>query len=298
MADIIVMVGPPGCGKSIWAKLYVQNHKAKRLNRDDFRSMMQNSDYNAKDEKVIKRIRNYAIESWLHMGYDVVIDDTNLTPDVFPMMQRIARRVGDVGVREHVINTESEVCWYNNTHREIGVIPEAPWNELWLLYSNFQKHDDYYAPPRQIQTEMYLNEYGETDLDDAIIVDLDETLALHKAGRDPFNHEHIPNDMANMPLVDLIHRAEAAILLVTGRSEVSREATKKWLADNNIEYDELYMRPEDQSYEHDYNIKKEIYENKIKDKYFVTAVFEDRERNTELWRDLGLMVYQINFGRY
>jgi len=298
MPNIIIVVGPPGCGKSIWASLYVENHKAKRLNRDDFRSSMQNGKYTDFDEKVIKRIRNYAVESWLQTGYDVVVDDTNLTPDVFPEMQRIARRVGDTGVREHVINTERGVCWYNNTHRSKGVVPEQDWNKLWLLYTHYQKHDEYFAPPRQIQTEMYLNEYHDSELPHCVIVDLDETLALHPYRRDPYDHSNIPNDLPNMPLVDTLHRSEDAIIIVTGRSEISKDATEDWLAKHGIEYDHLYMRSKDEETEHDFKIKKDIYDRYIKDKYFVTAVYEDRERLVELWRDLGLFVYQVIFGRY
>lgn len=299
MSNIILTVGPPGCGKSMWASLYVENHRAKRLNRDDFRTSMQNGEYNYKDEKVIKRIRNYAVENWLQMGYDVIIDDTNLTPDVFPEMQKIARRVGDIGVKEHVIEIERDACWYQNTNRPKGAIPEQEWNKLWLMYSQFEKHDDYFAPPRQIATEMYLNDYHDSSLPHCIIVDLDETLALHPYGRDPFDHAFIPLDMPNMPLVDTLHRSEDdLIIIVTGRSEVSREATEEWLDKHEIEYDLLKMRPKDKDFEHDYIIKKEIYDEYIKDKYFVTAVYEDRERLVELWRDLGLFVYQVNFGRY
>lgn len=298
MADIIIVVGPPGCGKSIWATLYVESHKAKRLNRDDFRISMQNSMYTPYDEKIIKRIRNYAVENWLQAGYDVVIDDTNLTPDVFPEMQRIARRVGNTGVREHVIKIEREICWYNNTHRPKGVVPAPDWNKLWLLYTQFRKHDDYFAPPRQIQTQMWLNEYHDSKLPHCVIVDLDETLALHPHGRDPFDHSNIPGDLPNIPLVDILHRSEDEIIIVTGRSEISKEATEEWLAKHGIEYDHLYMRPIDQGDEHDFNIKNEIYEKHIHGKYFVTGVYEDRERIVELWRDLGLFVYHVNFGRY
>ena len=58
------------------------------------------------------------------------------------------------------------------------------------------------------------------------------------------------------------------------------------------------MRPLGEDFEHDFNIKKNVYDEHIKDKYFVTTVYEDRERLVELWRDLGLFVHQVNFGRY
>jgi len=298
MPSIILTVGPPGCGKSIWSRLYIENHKAKRLNRDDFRMSMQNGIYSEKDEKIIKRIRNYAIESWLQAGYDVIIDDTNLTPDVFPKMQEIARRVGDVAVHEHIIKIGREICWYNNMHRDVGVVPADQWNVLWLKYSSFKRHDDYYAPPRQIKLEMFLNEYQNTDLLLAIIVDLDETMALHVHGRDPYDHSRIAEDIPNIPLVDILNTCGEDIILVSGRSEKAKAATEEWLDKHEIPYDLLLMRPSDKPDVKDYVIKKDLYETHVKGKYFVSAVFEDREQDVEMWRDLGLPVYHYNFGRY
>jgi len=269
MPDIILTVGRPDAVKTIWSKLYIENHNAKRLNRDDMRLMMQNGDYGTQSEKIIKRIRDYAVECWLNQGYDVVIDDTNLTPDVFPAMQEIARRVGDVGVKEHVIHIEREVCWYNNTHRVSGVIPADAWNALWLKYTQFEKHDDYYAPPRAIETEMFLNEYDITELPMATIVDLDRTLALHVHGRDPYDHSRIPDDLPNQPLADTLALAGGTIIIVTGRSIVSEEATKAWLEEHDINYDLLYMRPLDEPDTKDYELKRRIYEEYIKGKYFV-----------------------------
>lgn len=302
MPNLTIMVGPPGCGKSIWSKLYVESHRAKRVNRDDIRNSMQNGSYSADDEKVIKRIRDYTIESWLQQGYDVVVDDTNLTPDVFPKMVEIANRVGNVGVKEHVIKIERELCLYNNLHREKGVVPEERWNEMWFMYENFKKHDDYYAPPKQIGMQMYYNEHDLTALPKAVIVDLDNTIAMHPEGRDPYDHSKIPNDIPNTPLIDVLNHLymtnNTYILIVTGRSEKAREDTIEWLKKNGVNYNELYMRPLEEPDTKDFIIKTRVYEEHIKNKYFVIGVFEDREQTTAGWRALNLPVYQVDFGRY
>lgn len=299
MAKIILTVGPPGCGKTLWAKLYLITHKAKILNRDDMRLMMQNGNYNKADEKVIKRIRDYSIESWLQHGYDVIVDDLNLTSDIFPKMVEIANRVGDVSVEEHILRIDHNVCWYNNEHRLRGkIVPQTDWAMWWLKYVNFKKHDTHYAPPKQVAMQMFYDEYKISKLPRAIILDLDNTIAMHPPDRDPYNHEHIPDDIPNKPLIDMLGIVGAKILIVTGRGEKGKEATKKWLHEHEIGYDALFMRPFDKPDEKDYIIKKEIYENEIKEKYFVTGVFDDREQAVSGWRALGLPVYQVDFGRF
>ena len=311
MGNIILLVGPPGCGKTTWAKLYVQEHIAKRINRDDLREMMYKKEddglgkpiFTSADEKVIKRIRNYTIESWLQQGYDVVVDDTNLDPYVFADMQQIARRIGDIGVREHVFTLERAMCKHQNEDREEGVVPEARWNEMWEVFALHKKNDDYYAPPIDIELMMNNEELKITKLPKAVIVDIDNTIAMFPNGRGPFEHKKIPNDIPNgnlLYILDIFKKYDIDIILVSGRSEDTETATRSWFADRNIWYDFLYMRPAGEEHKNvkDYIIKKKIYEEHIKGVFFVLCAFEDREQTTVGWRDLGVPVHQINFGRY
>lgn len=88
------------------------------------------------------------------------------------------------------------------------------------------------------------------------------------------------------------------ILFVTGRPEFTRDRTQKWL-DTFLWLDSywLYMRP-DNNRRPDYQVKREIYETQIKDKYDVIGVFEDRDQCVQMWRELGLQCYQVNNGHY
>ena len=197
MTKIILLVGPPGCGKSIWASLYLKDHKAKILSRDALRLAMQGGEYNARDERVIKRVRDYAVENWFRQDYNVVIDDMNLTPDVFPRMITIANRVGDVEVKEHVIQIKQNVCRDNNTHRSLGVVPEEDWNVWWLKYTQHKRHDDYYAPSKMFPLELHYRELEATKLNKAIILDVDNTIAMHPHDRSPHDHTRATRDVPN-----------------------------------------------------------------------------------------------------
>lgn len=105
------------------------------------------------------------------------------------------------------------------------------------------------------------------------------------------------------PILETIECAKALkqagyeIVIVTGRPESSRGITEKWLLDNGIEFIELFMR-ENWNHVPDFQLKKEIYENKIQDKYEVLGIFEDRKNVVEMWRSLGLRCYQVEEGDY
>jgi hypothetical protein len=55
---------------------------------------------------------------------------------------------------------------------------------------------------------------------------------------------------------------------------------------------ELYMRKTD-DYRDDTIVKRELYENYIKDKFNVVAVFDDRPKVLRMWRKLGLFTFNV-----
>lgn len=133
----------------------------------------------------------------------------------------------------------------------------------------------------------------------AIIVDIDGTLALFSHHRSPYDTQLCEGDEPNVPIVMLLDslvmaEKDLAIILVSGRFEEFMPQTRNWLNKYEIPYDHLFMRPEGDKRE-DSIIKKEIYESKIKDKYDVWFVVDDRPRVVRMWRyDLGFTVFQLN----
>ena len=55
---------------------------------------------------------------------------------------------------------------------------------------------------------------------------------------------------------------------------------------------------EDTDHRPDWQVKREIYEREIKDKYNVIGVFEDRQQCVDMWRSLGLTCFQVAKGDY
>lgn len=144
----------------------------------------------------------------------------------------------------------------------------------------------------------------------AIIVDLDGTLAniehrrhfVTDGNKDwkSFN-KSIPMDVPNQWCLDLVDKfsTDHFILLVTGREgdpEI-REATIEWVQQNDIPYEELFMRGW-KDYRSDSIIKREIYKTKIEPWYDVQFCVDDRQQVVDMWREEGLICLQCDKGDF
>ena len=140
----------------------------------------------------------------------------------------------------------------------------------------------------------------ECGLLDAVIVDVDGTLALMEGKREPFEWDKVLLDAPNWPILDLVHTLQESglyILVTTGRDGICLDDTKTWLSDHGVVYDAIFIRDEGDCRK-DSIIKKEIYDNHIKDKYDVKYVIDDRNQVVKMWRDLGLTVLQVADGDF
>lgn len=154
-----------------------------------------------------------------------------------------------------------------------------------------------------------------TDKQDAIIVDIDGTLAL-RTNRGPYDESRVYEDQPNTNIINLINALQIGyqtdydlperqpfndtiLIFVSGRHETSRPDTLKWLSTHvrNILPWALYMR-EDKDNRNDAVVKQEIYDAHIRDHYNVIAVFDDRDRVVKMWRSLGLTCLQVAEGDF
>lgn len=144
----------------------------------------------------------------------------------------------------------------------------------------------------------------------AVIIDLDGTLAdcEHRrvAATDengkfiwPVFCKNMDKDPVNQWCKDLIwlYIEGHDILLVSGRGEESRQITEEWLAKNGITYTSLLMR-QAKDYRPDTVVKKEIYDNFIKEKYDIIFCVDDRKCVVDMWRAEGLVCLQCAEGNF
>lgn len=102
-------------------------------------------------------------------------------------------------------------------------------------------------------------------------------------------------------LLRLLIAHNVAILFITGRPQRISDQTERWLievADYKLSLDSCIKMRKDGDHRPDYVVKREIYEQEIKDKYDVIGVFEDRDSCVKMWRELGLTCFQVADGSY
>lgn len=284
LQTVLLTVGLPASGKSTYAKeLVTTNKNWARVNRDDLRAMVFNG-FNRKKEKIIVKSEMKLAEFYLSKGMNVVVDDTNLNPKVRDSWKAFCDEHG-VEFKIKVFDTSLCECIRRDVLRQNSVgedVLRQMWNQF--IVSTYEHNEN--LPP-------------------AIIVDIDGTLALMNE-RQPYDWDKVWTDLPNKPVVDLVSSylktqqasgRECELLIVSGRDGGCREQTEEWIQRNfNFEH-KLLMRPEHDTRD-DTQIKSEIYYLYIENEYDVQFVVDDRQKVVDMWRELGLTVFQVADGRF
>lgn len=174
MTKLTMTKGLPASGKTTWAKEQVlkSNGRTKRVNKDDLRAMIDNSVWSKQNEKNILAVRDYITKHYLLLGNDVIVDDTNLTPNHEKRLSEIAGETGAIFEIKSFLDVPLATCILRNAQR-VNPVPETA---IRSMYKSFVKPKakiaEYVAPPYN------------PDLQNCIIVDIDGTVA-HMNGVNP-----------------------------------------------------------------------------------------------------------------
>lgn len=273
---IKILKGLPASGKSTYAKELASKGWV-RTNKDDIRKMLYGDNFKRKNEKQVIRIRDAIIRDTLAVGKNVVVDDTNLNPVHISSINKIAKEFdANVIIDDSFLNVPISECIKRDLKRPNSVGQSVIW-------------DMYY---KWIDSPAKDSALWKDDLPRCIIVDIDGTLA-HMKNRSPYEWQKVGNDVPDKLVAHLVDGINAIgyakVIIFSGRDSICRQSTEQWLRDNCIDYDELYMRDKNDSRADDI-IKKELYDEHIKDKFTVLGVIDDRPRVARMWLDLGLKV--------
>jgi hypothetical protein len=107
------------------------------------------------------------------------------------------------------------------------------------------------------------------------------------------------NDVPH-PAVKIVYQALRQqfvydMIVVSGRSDDYKEQTIKWLTDNEIFYDEIYMRKY-KDHRDDAVVKGEI-ADEIEKTHRILGVFDDRQRVVNMWVQRGIWVFDCGQGK-
>ena len=147
-----------------------------------------------------------------------------------------------------------------------------------------------------------------------VIFDLDGTLANIDARRELatkpngkldwdvfFDSSNIKLDVPNEPVVQMAQMLAFygfTIIIFSGRTDKTKYSTRSWLTHNRIPFQKLVMRDSKiNHYTPDDILKKDMLD-KYADNDDVFLVVDDRNKVVDMWRSLGLTVFQVADGNF
>lgn len=280
---IILTKGLPASGKTTWAKEQVDSNpgKIKRVNKDDLRAMINNSKWSKQNESDVLANRDMLIVYYLNRGFDVIVDDTNLAPKHESHLRQFAEwHKADFEIKDFT-DVSVEECIKRDQKRPNYVGEKV----IRGMYKQFL------APKPEL--------YDPGDLPSAVLCDIDGTLAHMDGKRSPFEWAKVGEDRLDETVANLISvlSEKYPVILLSGRDSVCRDETIQWLTKHNIQYHALYMRPEGDMRK-DNVVKRELFDNHIRDRYAVEFVLDDRNQVVDMWRSMGLKCYQVAEGDF
>ncbi|MEL6469772.1 MAG: AAA family ATPase [Cyanobacteria bacterium J06623_4] len=283
MKRVIITVGLPGSGKSTWAKELITKEAGKwvRVNKDLLREMCHNSVHSKSNEKFIVRLRNLIILEALEAGKHVIVDDTNLHPKHIRTVTELVKGKATVEVNNSFLSVPIKECIRRDLNRPKSVGKDV----IMQMYRQFLLPTP--TPP-----------VHNPELEDVIVVDMDGTLAL-MGDRSPYDVSKCDLDPPNMPVVQTILKWQEThkVIVMSGRTDDGKEKTIAWLKKYGVRYAALHMRKVGDMRK-DTIVKEEMYRAHLEGKYNIIAVFDDRKSVVEMWRSLGLTVFQVAEGDF
>ncbi|MDP9379254.1 MAG: AAA family ATPase [Chloroflexota bacterium] len=299
MPKVILTKGLPGSGKTTWAKSVINQQPGayKRVNKDDLRAMLDDGHWGKRSEGFVLQVRNTIIQHALVNDLHVIVDDTNFNPIHEDDIRRLVHKINQDDQKSHWVEIKDfsdapvETCIERDLKRPNSVGERV----IRRMYNQYLKLP--VKPP-----------VHDPALPTAIICDLDGTLSLLN-GRDPYDASTCDRDLCSEPVLETLLRFEEylpstggglqdrMILLVSGRMDTYRPQTEAFLNKHNVPYQHLWMRREGDTRK-DFVVKQEIYERGIRGKYNVLFVLDDRNQVVDMWRALGLTVFQVAEGDF
>jgi len=295
--------GLPASGKSSWAREKIEQDRhsgiiTKRVNKDDLRSMIDNSVHSKEREKFILKIRDEIIYLSLREGYNVIVDDTNFHPKHEAQIKTLIANASwhsesEINLEEKFFDTPLHECIKRDSERE-NPVGKAVIMDMYHRYlKNTEKASIIHDP----------------ELSNCLICDIDGTLALHGTRRSPFEYWKADEDRLNTPILTLLRsllyyydesdEPLLRVFIMTGRENLENEngdtikdLTSRWLKDNNVPFDQILIR-ENGDHRPDWIVKDELYQKNIESKYNVLYVIDDRKQVIDMWREKGFTVLDV-----
>lgn len=286
MKELILLVGPPGSGKTTISDQLRENHYI-WINQDTQGKSGHLNDFNTA----------------VHLEANIVVDRMNFSKEQRARYLSVAKENG-YSTKIIVLEVPEETCLNRCLSRQNHPTIKDRQSASNALHTFFSK----YEKPTLDEAEEVVFLSEKKELHPAIIVDLDGTLCnidhrLHFMKGEKKNwkgfFESLKDDSINSWCQEIIYKFENnyKIILCSGRPDDHRKATEEWLEKYGINYDALYMRKRN-DFRPDHVVKEIIYDFNIEPQYDIMFAIDDRQSIIDMWRSKGITALQCSPGDF
>lgn len=306
MPVLTITYGLPGCGKTTWANNEVKNKKSQTiiLCRDDIRQMIAGSHdqyrFNSGNEDYVSTAMEECATEALKRGWNVIIADTNLNIGMRLTWERVAAANNAIlRVKDFYKDFLKDNSLHDDYFGQKAFLRQC--KERNLKRTKIVEEEIIDGMFAKYFTSTLKVPFNDPRLPEAVIFDIDGTLASHEGIRSPYDHEKVLQDTPNQDVIEMVAaeiRMGRKVFIMSGRKDICRADTMTWLANHGVQYENLYMRATDDSRSDDI-VKYELYMQHMHGVYFTQKVYDDRNKVCDMWRDaLHLRVFQVAPGNF
>jgi len=287
---MIITQGISASGKTTWAEKFIEaTPNTVNINRDDIRfntycngvrdwSLYR---FTKERERNVSAIQEQAIAQAAKDNLNVIISDTNLNTKTLARLEQLAEE-HDFEVYYEVFHIEPMVAIERDAKRANGVGYKVIMNQYKQFAEMFYSKDYHqYANSKR----------------DAIVIDVDGTLADMRGVRTPFEWTKVKQDKPHKHVVDMVKAARLDgldVVIMSGRDGSCLQDTQDWL-EHHLGFSDfwLFMRATGDMRK-DTVVKKELFKRYVDNNFNVQYVIDDRPSVCRMWQyELGLKVVQV-----
>jgi len=277
----------PASGKSTWSK---KQEGAKVYNKDDIREILHWWIYSRENEEEVVKFEREEVEKALLLNHPyIIVDNTHLGFENkhIAFYRELAKKHDyEFKIKDFYVSRADAI--ERDSKRENPV-----WTSVINKCIKIQGNSGYPNNPKFAPITWMLPQ--------AIIIDIDGTLAFMDDKRSPYDYSKVGWDRLNSELNWMIGQLQKAnpymkTIILSWRDGECRPETLAWLESKAVVYDELYMRDAG-DVRKDSIVKKELFYKYIDWQYDIRAVFDDRSQVIDMWRlELQLPCYSVWYG--
>lgn len=308
--QLLILIGPPASGKSTFAKQYIAQERERFLklnepynstvivSRDSIREAISDT-YHLNDEVFVDKIHSSIIYTALNENRNVILDSTNCDINKLKALINKFKVVFNIELKFMEEFSLKELIRRENDRNRSFVVPEKVIEKFYGKFLKcYHKKDELENLTILIDTD---NVTETTIKFNAIIVDIDGTVALNTSGRSFMDSEAVINDTPNIEVCELINNLSRSkyekLIFLSGRTEKSRTHTIEWLSRYFKDFS-LFMRANG-DYRTDAIVKYELYKTHVENTHNVLLWIDDRDQVVQMVRNsLNITCLQVNYGNF